>query len=358
MFYQIFRSLLFKFDAETIHNLTINFLKFCPQTATVFCCKRDYENLHSKIWNIDFSNPLGMAAGFDKNAQIALTLFKFGFGFVECGTVTVLPQQGNPKPRIFRLFEDRAIINRLGFNNLGALAFAQNIETIAAKIPAPLAVNIGKNEAAKEALPDYLLLLEKFYLSASYIAVNISSPNTKNLRDLEKESNLDVFLSAIMKKKNELKNRSKKNTPIVLKISPDLVFSQQEKIAEIIVKNAIDGLIIANSTVDRQLNLSSKYIAESGGLSGPPLFKKSNEVLKNFYKLTGGKIVLIGSGGVSCAADAYEKIKCGASLIQIYTALVYHGPGLVEKIKKDLSAMIKKDGFKKISEAVGVANNI
>ncbi|MBU6140934.1 MAG: quinone-dependent dihydroorotate dehydrogenase [Proteobacteria bacterium] len=350
--YQIFRPLIFKIDLESAHNLAINFLKFCPRTATIFSAKRDYENLRSKLWDLDFTSPIGMAAGFDKNAEVATTLEKFGFGFVECGTVTPKAQTGNDRPRIFRLEEDLALINRLGFNNLGAEVFEKNLP----KISVPLGINIGKNKDTEEALHDYLPLLEKFYQKASYITVNISSPNTKNLRDLQNENQLDLFLSEIAKKKNELKNTQKKNTPILLKVAPDLSVAEQEKIAETVIKNKIDGMVISNTTIDRDLNLKSKNAAELGGLSGAPLLKKSNEVLKNFYKFTEGKIPLIGVGGISSAQDVYEKIKCGASLVQIYSAFIYQGFGLVEEIKKELSKKIVAEGLKNISELVGAAH--
>lgn len=351
--YKILRPVIFKSDPEKAHNQAINFLKSCPRTATLLCANRKYDNLHTKLWGLDFTNPIGMAAGFDKNAEIAGTLSKLGFGFVECGTVTPLAQAGNSKPRIFRLPEDGAIINRLGFNNFGAEVFSQNIAATLPKIAVPLAINIGKNKDSEDALLDYLPLLEKFYEKASYITVNISSPNTKNLRDLQNEDHLDLFLSEIKKKKIELQNKSQKNTPILLKVAPDLTLSEQEKIAEIVIKNAIDGMIISNTTIDRDPQLKNHYSAETGGLSGVPLFKKSNEALKNFYKFTEGKIPLIGVGGISSAADAYEKIKCGASLVQIYSAFIYQGFGLVERIKKDLSKRVAADGFKNIAEAVG-----
>lgn len=352
-FYQIFRPALFKLDAEKAHNLAINFLKFCPRTASIFCANNNYENLHQKIWDIDFSSPIGMAAGFDKNAEVALTLEKFGFGFVEAGTVTPKAQSGNDKPRIFRLEQDRAIINRLGFNNLGADVFAQNIAQINRQIKIPLGINIGKNKDTENALDDYLPLLRRFYDAATYITVNISSPNTKNLRDLQNENYLDGFLAAIMSEKNQLKNSSKKNRPVLLKVAPDLSFDEQEKIAAVVLKNQVDGMIISNTTIDRELNLKSARANETGGLSGEPLFKKSNEVLKNFYKLTGGKIPLIGVGGVASAEDAYEKIKCGASLVQIYSAFIYQGFGLVEKIKKELSAKIESSDCKTLQNLVG-----
>ncbi len=353
-FYQTFRPIIFKLDPENAHNLAINFLKFFPRFATLFAINRDYENLHTKLCGLDFKSPIGMAAGFDKNAEVALTLEKFGFAFVECGTVTPFAQKGNERPRMFRLTEDCAIINRLGFNNYGADFFAKNIEAISDKISIPLGINIGKNKDTQDALSDYLFLLNKFYAKASYITLNISSPNTKNLRDLQKEDQLDLFLSTIINRKNELKNQYKKNTPILLKVAPDLDLEEQEKIAETAIKNTIDGIIISNTTIARNFNLKSKLATETGGLSGAPLFYNSNEVLKNLYKFTNGKIPLIGVGGISSADDAYEKIKCGASLVQIYSAFIYQGFGLVEKIKKELSEKISADGFKNISQAVGV----
>ncbi len=352
-FYKIFRPLIFKLDAEITHNLAIKFLKFMPKAATLFCFNRHYENLQTKLWDIDFANPIGLAAGFDKNAEVINALSKFGFGFLEIGTVTPRMQIGNVKPRLFRLCEDEAIINRLGFNNLGAENFAKNLEKAMPQISCALGVNIGKNKDTEDMLVDYLTLLKKFYTKATYITVNISSPNLKNLRDLQGGEKLDPFLSEVMKKKNELQNRCKRNVPILLKIAPDLTSDEQEKIAEIALKNKVDGLIISNTTISRDPNLKSGYAAEVGGLSGKPLFEQSNQVLKNIYKFTAGKIPIIGVGGISSAADAYEKIKCGASLVQIYSAFVYEGFGLVEKIKKDLSALVKKDGLKNISQAVG-----
>ena len=351
-FYQIFRPLIFKLDPELAHNSAINFLKFCPRATTISCVRKEYENLKQNIWDIDFSNPIGMAAGFDKNAEVALTLEKFGFGFVEVGTVTPKAKMGNDKPRIFRLEQDRAIINRLGFNNLGADVFAKNIAQIQKEIRIAIGINIGKNKDTENALDDYLPLLERFYEQATYITVNISSPNTKNLRDLQNENHLDVFLSEIVKKKNELKNSTQKNHPVLLKVAPDLTLKEQEKIAAIVIKNQVDGMIISNTTIDRNLNLKSKNSSQTGGLSGTPLFQKSNEVLKNFYRFTQGKIPLIGAGGISSADDVYEKIKCGASLVQIYSAFIYEGFGLVEKIKQELSKKVINDGFKNISDVI------
>mgnify|MGYP000216858085 CR=1 FL=1 len=355
--YQIFRPIIFKLDPENAHNLAINFLKFLPQFSALLTLNKNYENLNQKLFGLDFLNPIGMAAGFDKNAQVALTLEKFGFGFIEAGTVTPKAQAGNEKPRMFRLKEDGAIINRLGFNNLGSEVFAQNIDKIIGKISCPIGINIGKNKDTQNAIEDYLFLLEKFYQKASYITINISSPNTKNLRDLQNKEQLDLFLNEIKNKKNQLKNLHQKDVAILVKLAPDLSNQEQEEIAEIIVKNQVDGLIISNTTIDRNLNLKSSYALENGGLSGLPLFEKSNEVLKNFYKLTNKKIPIIGVGGISCADDVYTKIKLGASLTQIYSTFIYQGFGAVEKIKKDLSKLVEKDGFKNISQSIGVLSN-
>ena len=354
--YPIFRPLVFKLDPEEAHNLAINFLKYLPNFATLFALNKDYENLNQNLWNLDFKSPVGMAPGFDKNAEVILALSKFGFGFIEVGTVTPKPQIGNDRPRMFRLAQDKAIINRLGFNNLGAEEFLNNINALR-NVNCPIGINIGKNKDTENALDDYLPLLEKFYQKASYIVINISSPNTKNLRDLQKEDQLDLFLAEIMKKKNQLENIYNKNIPILLKVAPDLTLAEQEKIAEVVLKKQIDGLIVSNTTIDRNLNLKSLDAIETGGLSGAPLFKKSNEVLKNFYKFTNGQIPIIGVGGISSAADTYEKIKCGATLIEIYSAFIYRGFALVEKIKAELSEMVKKDGFKNISEAIGKSVN-
>lgn len=353
-FYQIFRPLIFKLDAETAHNLAINFLKYFPNLATIFTINKQYKNLQQKLFGLDFKSPIGMAAGFDKNAEAIKALQQFGFGFVEVGTVTPKAQAGNDKPRLFRLAEDKAIINRLGFNNKGAEVFAKNLQNNPHKNI--LGINIGKNKDTENAVSDYILLLEKFYEAASYITINISSPNTKNLRDLQKEDQLDLFLSALISKKNELEKLHNKKTPIWLKVAPDLTLEEQKTIAQIALKNKIDALIISNTTISRPENLKSKNAQESGGLSGKPLFVKSNEVLKNFYNFTEGKIALVAVGGISNAQDVYTKIKCGASLVQIYSSLIYQGFGSVEKITKELSYLVEKDGLENISQARGKIN--
>lgn len=349
--YKTLRPLIFKIDPEKAHNMAIKFLK----SNLILPHIQEYENLQQNLLNLNFKNPIGMAAGFDKNAEVAEPLSKFGFGLVECGTVTPVAQSGNKKPRIFRLAEDGAIINRLGFNNLGAEIFERNFSKLPARTSCPIGINIGKNKDTTNAIDDYAILLEQFYLRASYITINISSPNTENLRDIQKEDQLEIFLSEIMNKKAALKTRYKKEVAILLKVAPDLSLEEQEKIAAVVLKSGIDGVIVSNTTISRDLNLSSPNANEVGGLSGKPLFAKSNEVLKNFYKFTEGKIPLIGVGGISSAADVYEKIKCGASLVQIYSAFIYEGFSLVERAKKELSAMVAKDGFKNISQAIGIS---
>ena len=351
--YQFFRPLIFKIEPEKAHNLALNYLKFLPKFSALLSAPKNYENLNNSVWNLNFSNPIGMSAGFDKNAEIIMPLFNFGFGFVEAGTTTPIPQTGNEQPRIFRLIEDQAVINRLGFNNLGANYFYDNLSKINKTSSQIIGVNIGKNKDTIDSSADYILLLEKFYNHADYITINISSPNTKNLRDIQNENLLNDFLQKIAKHKIDLQKISNKNTPILLKIAPDLEYEQQKNIAKIVLDNAIDGVIISNTTIERNINLKSSKSVEIGGLSGKPLFEKSTEVLRNFYRLTDGKIPLIGVGGISNANDAYAKIKNGASLVQIYSAFIYQGFGLVEDIKKQLSENLKKDGFKNISEAIG-----
>lgn len=357
--YKIFRPLVFRLNPEKAHDLAVNFLRFFPNFINLFTLNKDYQNLEINLWGKKLSNPIGMAAGFDKNAQIALSLAKFGFGFIEVGTVTPKPQIGNEKPRIFRLQEDLAIINRLGFNNLGAEIFDRNIDNIRkkAKEKLILGLNIGKNKDSKDAVLDYITLLERFYNKASYITINISSPNTKNLRNLQKKEKLEEFLTEILRKKNELAKIFKKNVPVLLKIAPDLEKEELKNIAQTITKGSefgkIDGVIIGNTTISRDFRLKSINANQTGGLSGKPLFVKSNAILKQFYILTEGKIPLIGVGGIFSARDAYDKIKNGASLVQIYSSFIYQGFGVVEKIKKDLSYLVEEDGFENISQAVG-----
>lgn len=349
--YKILRPIIFFLSPEKAHNLAINYLRFFPRTASLLSCVREYDSLKSNVFGLDFKNPIGMAAGFDKNAEVFDSLKEFGFGFIEAGTVTPKAQAGNPKPRIFRLKEDKAIINRLGFNNLGADNFEKNIN-LRKSNDLILGINIGKNKDTQDDFADYSDLLKRFYEKASYITINISSPNTKNLRNIQSKDNLNKFLSNVLLLKSEI--NKDKNTPILLKIAPDLSDEELKDIAEVVLKNKIDGVIISNTTIDRNLNLKSSNQKEQGGLSGKPLFDKSNEVLKKFYQYSNKEVPIIAVGGISSAEDVYEKIKNGASLVQIYSAFIYEGFSLVEKIKKDLDVILQENGHKNISEAIGI----
>ena len=348
MYRNFIRPILFKFDAERTHDFAIRLIK---NNLLIYPKIKNYDSLKNNICNIEFNNPIIMAAGFDKNAAIILNLFKFGFGSVECGTVTPKAQIGNDKPRIFRLEQDKAIINRLGFNNVGIKKFLQNITD--QQINQPFGINIGKNKDQKDQVLDYINLLDIVYGLSSYITINISSPNTKDLRKMQKKDELGSFLQEIMQKKTDLLQRTNKNIPIFLKIAPDLDHKELKDIADIVLQNKVDAVIISNSTISRN-NLKSNNQKEQGGLTGKPLLEISNNILSKFYKFTGGKVPLIASGGVFSAQDAYQKIKLGASMIQIYSAFIYKGFSLVEKIKKELDLLIKKDGFENINDAVGI----
>ena len=342
------RSLIFKFDPEKAHDLAIHALK----TNIVPIKIKNYQSLKVKFLEKEISNPIGIAAGFDKNAEVYNSLFKLGFGFVEVGTITPEPQYGNPKPRVFRLEEDEALINRLGFNNVGSEKASENINK---NLPnGLLGINIGPNKDTKNRLEDYLKCFRIFNNLSDYITINISSPNTEGLRDLQKKGNIENLLETITK-------CNKKNLPTFIKISPDIDDNNLKNICKICIKeDSISGLVISNTTISRE-SLHSKQIRnswkilEKGGLSGPPLMAPSTKVLADFYRLTEGKVPLIGVGGIASGKDAYEKILNGASLVQLYSSLVYHGLELVTEIKEDLARRLRKDGFANVSDAVGAA---
>ena len=333
---------------ELAHNLAIRFF-------TNFKNKTNPDDLilNIKVCNLKFTNPIGLAAGFDKNGEAYDGLMRLGFGFVEIGTVTINPQFGNKKPRIFRLLEDKAIINRLGFNNIGAEKVLQNIEKYdSANGPGLLGVNLGKNLDSKELIEDYLKLLKIFNRKASYITLNVSSPNTPGLRELEQKDNLDK----LVKKISLFKRKNSVNIPVFLKIDPDISKNQLSDISDIVLSSRIDGVIISNTSIQRSNELISKHASEKGGISGLPIKETSNKLLKDFYILTNGKIPLIGVGGISNGKDAYQRILNGASLIQLYTSLIYKGPSIVNKIKEELVYLLKKDNYKSLDQAVGKLN--
>ena len=343
-FYSFLKSLLFLLDPELAHRITINYLKTIKSKKF-----ESYDILKSNVFGLNFSNPVGIAAGFDKNAEVAQNLINLGFGFSEVGTVTPYPQPGNPKPRIFRLKDDEAIINRLGFNSVGFDQVKSRLGKINDTI---IGVNIGANKDSKDFSEDYIKGIKFFSTLASYITINISSPNTPGLRSLEILENLDVLL-------DKINNLDKEDlfikTPILLKISPDLNSDNLKYLCERVLSSKIDGLIVSNTTIAR--DSIADNIDQSGGLSGKPLFKSSTQQLRRVFKYTNGRIPLIGVGGIDSAEKAYEKIKNGASLVQLYTGLVYNGPNLIKDINKNLSTLIKDDGYNNISEAVGAEVN-
>ena len=303
-----------------------------------------------------FPNCIGLAAGFDKNADVPLAMVRAGFGFAECGTVTPLPQGGNPKPRLFRLTEDQAVINRMGFNNKGLDVFSRHLEHINAhRRGAVIGLNIGANKDAIDRMADYVTGLKRLWGQGSYFTINISSPNTPGLRALQGKSHLDDLLGQIAETRAALANVSASNFPIFLKIAPDLTESEIIDTVTSTLDHKLDGLIVSNTTLSRD-GLISSQASESGGLSGAPLFELSTRALKTARSASEGKLTLIGAGGVSNGAQAYAKIRAGASLVQLYSALVYKGPRLADTIRRDLVSRLKADGFHSISEAVGTAN--
>ena len=344
-------NLLRLLPPETAHQITISLLK-----SNFFLKKKQikiYKSLKQNILDINFNNPVGLAAGFDKNAEVIKQMLYFGFGFVEVGTVTPNKQRGNEKPRVFRLFEDKAIINHLGFNNLGSERILSNLKSFYEDkdIKEVVGVNIGKNKSTETDIDDYLYCFEKLGIYCDYITINISSPNTPGLRDLQLRGRIETLVKKIQKRQLEIKELIKK--PIFIKISPDLNDEQLRDIALMSLANNVNGLIISNSTIRRSDTLTSGYKNEVGGLSGKPIFIDSTILLKKMYSLTNGQITLIGVGGISSGYECYEKIKAGASLVQLYTALVYQGPKIINKILKELNELIKIDGYKSISDAIG-----
>jgi len=342
--YNKLRSLIFKLDPEFAHNLALKALKinYFPQKKIEF-----NDSISTKICGKKIPNPIGMAAGFDKNAEVYNELFKLGFGFVEVGTITPKSQFGNSKPRVFRLEEDQALINRLGFNNSGAEKIHSRILSNSPK--GLLGINIGPNKESKNRVEDYIICLRKFHDIADYITINISSPNTENLRNFHEENELDLLLNTIQNEKQSIKSK----VPIAVKVSPDIKETKIELISDILIKNNIELVIISNTTDKNRDNLININKLEKGGLSGKPLEKMSNQLINKFYKLLKNKIKIIGVGGVDNGKSAFEKIVNGASFIQLYTGMVFQGPAICQKISNELINILKIKGFKNISEAVG-----
>jgi dihydroorotate dehydrogenase len=302
-----------------------------------------------RAMGLDFRNPIGLAAGFDKNAVAVLPLMRLGFGFVEAGTATPRPQVGNPRPRVFRLEEDRAVINRLGFNNAGIEAYTANLAALPRPLPAILGANIGINKDSTTPERDYPALLLRVAPLADYVTVNVSSPNTPGLRDLQGEARLAAILDATLAARAELKRRP----PVLVKIAPDLAEAAVEAIVQTCIDRDVAGLIVSNTTIARPDTLRSPQKGESGGLSGRPLFEPSTELLRRVHRLARGRLTLIGAGGVDSGETAYAKIKAGASLVQTYAGFAYAGPALIPRMKRDLAALLRRDGVKTLADAIG-----
>ena len=344
--FSILRPFLFSLDPETAHDLAIKSLKFNLLPDKLFEVE-DEHMLNIKLLGKNFPNPIGLAAGFDKSAEAYNSLLKLGFGFVEVGTVTPLKQYGNPKPRIFRLEDDQALINRLGFNNDGMEAIKSRI--ISHKKKGILGINIGPNKETKDQKNDFCLGLKIFFDIADYITINISSPNTEGLRDFHDQEKLIDLMVAL----NKIKKDNGTNIPLLLKISPDINNSHIPEIADAAIKNNISAVILTNTTNSNRDNLTSELKREEGGLSGDPLHQISTNMIKKFYKELNSKIPIIGVGGVNSGKSAYEKIIAGASLLQLYTSFIYRGPSAAKDIKKELIQILKAEGVKSIKDVVG-----
>jgi dihydroorotate dehydrogenase len=373
--YPLLRPLLMTVGAETAHRMTIAALKRMPVRKPA----PDDPILATRVFGLDFPNPVGIAAGFDKHGEAALQLATLGFGFVEIGSVTLRPQPGNARPRVFRLREDGAVINRYGFNSVGADRAARNLLRSYKRAPrgmfsspTPIGINLGKNKEtrAEDAVKDFMLAAAMLLPLGSYFVVNVSSPNTPGLRALQGRSELEAILGEVRhllgddfaiwdtrrlsglpfpeEPPGPLPPR-----PLLVKIAPDLAEADLADIAAVALAGQCDGLIISNTTIRRPETLKSRHCAETGGLSGAPLKPFALETLRAMYRLTEGRVPLVGVGGIASGADAYERIRAGASLVQLYTALVYEGPELVGRIKRELANLLRRDGFASVSAAVG-----
>jgi dihydroorotate dehydrogenase len=306
--------------------------------------------LATRVLGLDFRNPVGLAAGFDKDAVAVAPLMRLGFGFVEPGTTTPRPQAGNPQPRLFRLPEDAAVINRMGMNNQGMQAFVSRLAALRRPLPAVLGANIGINKEGAEPERDYPALYLGVAPQADYVTVNVSSPNTPGLRDLQGEARLAAILDAIA----AARANAPQQPPVLVKIAPDLAEDAVPALVETCVAHGVAGLIVSNTTIARPASLRGAHRAETGGLSGAPLFEPSTALLRRVHRLAAGRLVLIGCGGIATAEQAYAKIRAGAALVQLYAAFAYAGPVLVPQLKQGLAALLKRDGFRRVADAVGV----
>jgi dihydroorotate dehydrogenase len=339
--YPLLRPLIFALDAEWAHRLTLAALKLAPGRAPA----QPDPVLATNVAGLRFPNPIGLAAGFDKDAEAFAAMLGLGFGFVEVGTLTPKAQAGNARPRLFRLADDRAVINRMGFNNRGQAAARARLER---RGPGLVGVNVGANRDSTDRVADYAAGVRAMAPVADYLTVNVSSPNTPGLRALQDRSALDALLAAVGEA------RGADGPPVFLKVAPDLAAGDIDGIAEVAMARKVDALIVANTTVSRP-PLRSRFSGEAGGLSGRPLATLALERLRDFRRATGGALPLVAAGGIGTGADAYERIRAGASLVQLYTAMVFAGPGLPRRIAGELKALLLRDGFARLDEAVGSA---
>jgi dihydroorotate dehydrogenase len=337
--YPLLRPLAFMLDAETAHRMTIAALRFVPTRRPPSL----QASLKTRLAGLDFLSPVGLAAGFDKDAEVPEQMLGLGFGFVEVGTLTPRPQDGNPKPRLFRLSEDGAVINRMGFNNHGQPAAFERLQRCS-HVAGIIGVNVGANKDSADRIADYVSGVRAMSSVASYMTINISSPNTPGLRGLQDEGALNELLAAVQSVGTK--------KPIFLKVAPDLAKGDPERIVRAAIEHGVDALIVSNTTISRP-PLKSRYANEAGGLSGGPLKALALDALRRFRSASGGEIPLIGVGGIGNADDAWERIRAGASLIQLYTAMVYEGPGIARRIAWGLARHLEREGFASIGEAVG-----
>ncbi|NVJ99541.1 MAG: quinone-dependent dihydroorotate dehydrogenase [Alphaproteobacteria bacterium] len=347
------RPFVHSMDPEAAHNFTIGMLK--RGVTGCFLMGADDPILATEVFGMSFTNPVGLAAGFDKNADAVMGAQKMGFGFTEAGTVTPKPQTGNDKPRLFRLKEDRAVINRFGFNNEGLAYFEKQLRSLPG-VRKPIGANVGANKDAEDRTADYVSGIKQLYGLSDYFTVNISSPNTPGLRALQSRAALEDLIGRVLEAREEKIKTGAGYVPILVKIAPDLLEADIADIAGVATSTKIDGLIVSNTTIERPEALKSSHKSEGGGLSGAPLMAPSTKILGEIYKATEGKVPLIGVGGIASGADAYAKIRAGASLVQLYSMLVYDGPALVARVKADLAHLLKADGFTRIADAVGTGH--
>ncbi|MGH7798213.1 MAG: quinone-dependent dihydroorotate dehydrogenase [Candidatus Binatia bacterium] len=362
LYKSIIRPLLFRKDPEESHEkilALLSRLEFLSAPLEQFYRVED-SRLRLRVGPLTLENPVGLAGGFDKNAIAPRTIASFGFGFMEIGAITAQAQSGNPKPRLYRLPEDDALINRLGFNNEGAAAIAAKVERMRARggLPKiPLGMNIGRTKIVetKDAVADFLACFETLYFHGDFFTLNVSSPNTPNLRDLQEKNLLWDLLTAVQEKNRQLAARAQvEPKPVFVKIAPDMEFSQVDEIIEVVTSAQLTGIVATNATAFMRENLKSAKGREPGGLSGRPISAKVTSVVSHIYAVTRGQLPIVGVGGIFNAQDAYDKITAGASAVQIYTGWIYEGPGAVKRINQGLLRLLERDGLKQLSEAVGI----